>query len=162
MVKTFLLISVAAAGTLAAQTPNLEMKLGLWEITSTTKTAGPPAIDLSKVPPEMRAKLEATMKQQAAKMAAPRTTQSCVTKEKLEKNTVFDSGQLRESCKRTILTNTRTVVEIKVECASDKFSSTAISHFEMLSRESMKGSIKMSGTGSSDTEFTGKWLGESC
>ena len=59
MLKQLLVTSVAAAGLAAAQSPNLDVKLGLWEITTVTKGAGMPAMDTSKMPPEARARVEA-------------------------------------------------------------------------------------------------------
>lgn len=162
MLKQLLVISVAAAGLAAAQSPNLDVKLGLWEITTVTKGAGMPAMDTSKMPPEARARVEAMMKARGAHAGTPHTTRNCVTKEKLQKNTMFDSDQVRESCKRTVITNTRSVVEMKVECTDEKYPTTAIAHFEMASHESMKGNIKLSGAVNTEIDLTGKWLGESC
>jgi hypothetical protein len=162
MLKAFFLISVTAAGIAAAQTPNIDVKLGLWETTTVSKSAGMPQMDLSNLPPEARARVEAAMKARGA-TPTTHTNRSCMTKEKLEKNTLFNPDQVKESCKRTIVTNTRTVVEVKIECPNEKYPMTGTMHFEMTSRESMKGTMKVqSGPMNMDMDITGKWLGENC
>jgi len=61
------------AGLVAAQTgsiPTLDVKLGLWEVTSASTRSGMPTIDTSKMTPEQRARVEAAL--QGAQRSAQR------------------------------------------------------------------------------------------
>ena len=162
MIKTLLGISVAFAGALCAQTANLDVKLGLWEMTSVQKMAGMPAIDTSNMPPEARARVEAALKARGG-VPTTHTSKNCVTKEKMDKSTLFNPDQAKESCKRTIVSNTRNTLDVKLECPNEKYATTGTMHFEMTSRESMKGNMKITaGPMNMDIDITGKWLGDSC
>src|SRR5688500_469256 len=66
----------------AAQTPVrplLDVRMGLWEVTSTTDIGGMPAVDTSKMPPQVQAQMAAAM---AGAMGKPSVLKSCMTKEK--------------------------------------------------------------------------------
>ena len=159
--KHALLLAAVASAALAQTTINLDVKPGLWETTTTTQTSGMPALDNSKMTPEMRARVEEMMKKRQAKGPSSHTSRSCMTKEKLQKDMFMnESGQV--SCKRTILTNTRSSLEVKVECSSDKAVSAGTFHLEALSRESVKGNLKLSGMVNADTAVSSKWIGADC
>ncbi len=62
----------------------LNVKLGLWEVTSTTNVSGMPPIPddvLARMTPEQRARMEAAMKARSGE--GPKTTvrKECITKE---------------------------------------------------------------------------------
>jgi len=157
------LLAVALAGSMtAAHAQTLDVKPGLWETTSTTDTGGMPSMDLSKVPAEQRARMEAAMK---ARMGKPTTNRSCMTKEKLEKG-FQDQKDADSSCKRTMVVNTRSVQEIKFECENPRKTSGTL-HFEALSRESVKGTVKIVSTDGTrsmniNSSIEAKWLGDNC
>src|SRR5689334_10995600 len=70
----------------------LNVKLGLWETTSTITTKGQvPVSDemLSRLTPEQRARVEERMKAQAGDRTTTHTYKSCLTKEKLERGSGF-------------------------------------------------------------------------
>ena len=58
--------------------------LGLWEITQSAGVGGMPGVDTSKMTPEQLAQIQAMM---SAAGSAARPTKTCLTKEKLEKET---------------------------------------------------------------------------
>ena len=141
------------------QTLNFDAKPGLWEVTSTGKMSGMPIIDMSKMPPEARQRLEEAMKKQQTPQT--RTTRSCMTREKLEKDMFLDSQQ--SSCKRTLVTNTRTVAEAKLECTNEKYPTVGTFRIEALSRENVKGIFKATaGPMNIDTTMTAKWISDNC
>src|ERR1700681_2162338 len=116
------IILVAGAALLPAQVLNvaLNVKLGLWEMTSTSETSGLPPIDTSKMTPEVRARIEAAMKSRGGSPSSPLVRRDCLTKEKLEKYAFQDPQANDSSCKRTTVTNTPALMEMHVECAGPR------------------------------------------
>jgi len=158
---------VAIAGTIAAG-ETLRVKTGLWEVTTTTQTSGMPPIDVSKLPPEQREKIEAMLKSRA--QAAPKTTtkQECLTQEKLEQK-LFDDEKENAFCKRTSVTETASLQEFKLECGDKGREEHGVGslRIEALSPESVKGTMKMAMAGGANamnmnSTFTAKWLNASC
>ena len=77
----------AATVVLAAQKIEpLNVKLGLWEMNTTTKSGGEMPISpelLNKLTPEQRAKLEESMKAHSGAHETTNTYKTCLTKEKM-------------------------------------------------------------------------------
>lgn len=165
MAKSIYLLSIALAGcALAQEHPNLDVKMGLWEMTTVVKLNGMASMmDTSKMTPDMKEKMENSMKASQARMAQPHTTRTCITKEKIDKDTMFNPDQAQSSCKRTVVTNSRSTLEVKLECVNEKRPMTGMMHFEATSRESVKGIFKMSsGAMTSESTMAGKWISDSC
>jgi Spy/CpxP family protein refolding chaperone len=144
---------------------SLNVKPGLWEVTANTHASGMPPMDLSGLPTDQRAKIEAAMKKQMGDMAKPTVTRECMTKEKIDKE-LFGDKDLDPSCKRTTIAKTATLQELRVECTG-KQKMTGTMRFEALSPESVKGTVNMVAEGAGQTmnansTFTAKWLGASC
>lgn len=142
----------------------LNVKLGLWEMTTSVQMSGMPAPEPSgKMTPEERARLDAATKGAAAAAATPHTTRTCLTREKLDKSIFQDNKQ--QSCKQTMITNTATVNAFTFECTGQPPSSGEF-RFEALTPESVKGTGTFAMTGptkmTSKMTMTAKWLGESC
>jgi len=146
----------------------MNVKLGLWEVTTVTETTGMPPIPpdaLANMTPEQREKVEAMMK--ARGMGAPRTTtrKSCMTKEKMDKGAMF--GEDRPNCTRTVVTSTSSKVEVHMQCKEHDTTSNVTLKVEALSSENVKGSMQADASGSGHTmninsNFTGKWVGAAC
>jgi hypothetical protein len=118
-------VAFVGAAPQAARTA-LNVKLGLWEMTTSVQMSGMPAPEPSgKMTPEEKARLDAAMKGAAAAAATPHTTRTCLTREKLDKSLFQDSQQ---SCKQTMITNTATVNAFKFECTGQP-PSTGEFHF---------------------------------
>jgi Protein of unknown function (DUF3617) len=154
---------------LRAQFSALNVKLGLWEITSTTQTTGTPAIDLSTVPPEYRGRAEAAMKAQMEQSAKPNTRvrKACVTKENLQKD-LFQNASKDPSCKWTTIAQTSSVGEFTIECTGVQQVSGHI-RYEALNSENVKGTMTMkiatakgASPMTSNTTLTSRWIGASC
>jgi hypothetical protein len=79
----------------------LDVRLGIWEITTVSDVSGieiPPE-ELAKMPPEMRAKMEAALKANMPKGPTSTTRKSCVT-EKLTITSMF-GDTAKSNCRRT-------------------------------------------------------------
>jgi hypothetical protein len=151
-----------------AADPSLDVKTGLWEITSTGTTTGAPPIPpeaLAKMTPEQRAKMESAMQSAIGRNNQPHVSKSCITQKQLEKAPNF-AEQHDKSCKQTIVTRTSSVVETRVECSgAQKMSGTF--RFQAVSREAIRGEVSMGlsnggNTMTSKHMLDGKWLGADC
>jgi len=147
----------------------LDLKLGLWETTTTHTLSGAPPIPqemLDKLTPEQRAKFEERMK---GRSGQPRTEthRSCLTKEKLEKHYLFEDDNAMH-CTRNILSATRRKVDANLECSNAmgiKLNGTI--KVDSPDSDTANGTIHMisAGGGNSmtvDSTFKSKWLGASC
>lgn len=157
----FLSFAVAAF----AQTPALDVKMGLWEITSVTDMGGQmPAIDTSKMPPAQRAQMEAMLKGMMGQHT--NVTKTCMTREKFDQSNFMMSDQPGMTCKQTITTNTRSTLDASVLCTGER-SMTGQMHMDALSPTAMKAAMKMATTDQGrtmniDMTMTGKWLAADC
>ena len=162
------LVLVAGAALLHAQVINvaLNVKLGLWELTSTSETSGMPPIDTSKMTPEVRARIEAALKARGGTPSSPIVRRDCLTKEKLA-NYAFQDPQANDSsCKRTIVTNTATLMEMHIECAGGR-KMTGDFRVEVVAPDTVKMTTKMaSGEGAQvmniNGTMNGRWVSASC
>jgi hypothetical protein len=146
----------------------LNIRLGLWEITTTMQRTGlmglPPDM-LAKMTPEQRARYEERLKAQGANANRTTTRKNCVTKEKMEKNSMFDDN--RPECKRTVVTSTGSRMEVRAECDKQGVKMTIAMAAEALDSGSIKGTMHMTTSGGERTmemesTFTGKWVGAAC
>lgn len=148
-----------------AAAQKLDVKMGLWEATTTSQMAGAPPIDTSKLSPEQRAKMEAAMAASMKMAAKPHTFKHCLTKEKMGKG-LFQ--QEKDNCKQTVITDTSTELAFKFVCAGgDGETTTGEWHFQATSPESVKGTGHMTfGKGgqsmTSTSDITAKWMADSC
>jgi hypothetical protein len=145
----------------------LDIKEGLWEMTTTHSMTGMPAManippeTLAKMPPEQRARIEGMMK------GTPTTDvrKECITKEKLEKNSAFSNN--RGNCTRTIVSSTGRKLELKFHCEEKQSSSDGTVLVEAIGTDSVKGSMHMVTDGGGrnmnmDFTFSSKYLGSAC
>lgn len=148
-----------------AQAPALDVKMGLWEITSTMNIGGEmPMMDTSKMTPEQKAQMDAAMKSMVG--AHTNVQKTCVTRETFDKSNFMMSDQPGMTCKQTVSTNTRSVLDAKVVCTGEH-SMTVQMHVDALSPTAFKGSMSSSATEQGKTmkvdgTMTGKWLGADC
>jgi hypothetical protein len=94
------LLVLSMGAVVLAQKPALNLKLGLWELSSTGQVGGQlPAIDTIKMTPEQKAKFEAAM----SAMAAHTTViKSCFTQEKFDRSNFMMTDRDAENCKQTV------------------------------------------------------------
>ncbi len=160
-------VSVSLSTLLLAQAPALDVRMGVWEITSTIDIGGQmPAMDTSGMTPAQKAQMEAAMKG----MMGPHTTtdKSCITKEDFSKSALMlgQSDEDAEDCKQTIATNTRSTLEGTVVCTGENAMTRQI-RIDAVSPTSIKAVMKGTHTEKGRTTtmnatMTGKWLGADC
>lgn len=155
-------VSLSLSVIAIAQTPALDVKMGLWEMTSTTSLGGElPNLDLSKLPPAQRAQMEAALK--AA--TGGHVTNICMTREKFNKSN-FMADDEDGKCKHTITTNTHTTLDVSSVCTGER-SRTEQMHLDAVSPTSVAGTVKGTNTEKGKTmtvnmTMTGKWLSADC
>lgn len=147
--------------TLTVHAAPLDIKPGLWEVSSKTDMNGSPipADVLNQMPPAQRAKMMAMFKNRKAMM---HTIQSCISKDDLDRP--FKAQDEEANCKSTIVTATATKAEYRIQCSGSEAHS-GVMKIEALSRESIKGSTIMqvnSGKGSVANEMSGRWISANC
>ena len=158
------LMLVGLTAVLAAQAPKINVKLGLWEMTSTSTIAGDmPGMDMSKMTPEQQAQMKAAM---ASMMNKPmvNTNQNCLTKEKLDQGD-FGEGD-KEHCKQTVVSNDATTYSFKQVCTGDQartVTMTMTAPTPTTVSGKFEGSVTQQGkTMTVSGTMTGKYLGADC
>jgi hypothetical protein len=147
----------------AGDAVKLDVKLGLWEMTTKGKAGGQiPDEMLQRVPPERRQQMIAAMQAAAER---PQTHQKCLTAAKLAEG--FDVGDNRASCHRTVETNTSTSMSFTETCNQEGGTQVFKAHFQAVSRENVTGTINLvmshgGQTMTMDRDFQAKWLGADC
>jgi Protein of unknown function (DUF3617) len=147
----------------------LNVKTGEWETTVTTSVSGAPPIPpgmLEKLTPEQRARFAAAMGKRASGKPTTRTSKSCLTKERLEKNPFND----RKECTGTVLTSTASKMEIEEVCTEEDSKIDSKVHFEAIDSEHVKGTVQSTvigaGSGGKPMNISGtitsKWIGAVC
>jgi hypothetical protein len=144
----------------------LNVKLGLWEITSVTQTRGMPPLPkelLDKLTPAQRREMEADIKAEQAKGPDKDTDRECITQKDLERP--FETANAKE-CKQSIVTTTRTSQEVRIVC-SGGIPGSGVLKVSTPSPEKMTGSLDLKlGEGADamtiKSQLQGKWLGSDC
>lgn len=156
-----LLTALSAAGA-----ERLDVKLGLWEMTSIMRFSGMPPLPkelLDKLTPEQRAKMAADLKAAAAEEPEPEVSSECITQEDLDKP--FESANADE-CTQTVVRTTRTTQEIRMVCTG-KVKGSGVFRVTTPTPETMTGELDLK-AGEGPDAFTlkgtvkGRWLGPDC
>jgi hypothetical protein len=158
------LFTALPVGSHAAE--KLNVKLGLWEITSQTETRGMPPLPkelLDKLTPEQRRKMEADIKAEQAKGPEKATDRECITQKDLEQP--FESANTKE-CKQTIVTTTRTSQEVRIVCTGG-VPGSGLLKVSTTSPEKMTGllDLKLGACAEAMTikaQLQGRWLSADC
>jgi hypothetical protein len=154
---------VLATGAVAA---TLDVKPGLWEVTSQGETSGMPPMPpqvLAQMSPQQRAQMMAAMQ---GKMNQPHVARSCVTQKMLDRGMTFDRPNDR--CTQSVTGSTSHSVDVKVVCTGEQQQkTTGTMHMDASSRESFSGAFNMVSTDGTNTmtmkrTMQGKWLGSDC
>jgi hypothetical protein len=148
----------------AALATQLDVKTGLWEMTSQMQVQGlviPPET-LARMPPDMRDKMTAVMQG----LKQPHTHKSCLTQEKLEKGFEIDA-KTKGRCHRDVETITPNELEFRATCKYEDHQSDMQAHFTASDRETMAGKVDIKRTGGKGpsevhVQIEGKWLGADC
>lgn len=149
-----------------AQAEAPDVNLGLWETITTTDAQNVPMPDMSMLPPEARARFEAYQKANPQPSGGTKVSRTCVTKADLEE---FDKDDMKldESCAKSVIKQTKTVRELRMDCPPPQASQMRM-RFEAVSRTLIKGTMNMTSANSDGKPFTvkgtltSKWLGADC
>lgn len=163
-----LAVVLAASALAADKLQPLNVRLGLWEVTTTMTSQGAmpiPAELLARMTPEQRARMEERMKAGSAGKTKTTTRKECMTKEKQEKNEAF-TAENEKGCRVAVLTSNSNQLEMKRTCNGEGVKSEGTIQVEALSPESVEGKTHIMMTGSNtmsiNGNFTGKWIAPAC
>jgi len=151
---------------LACSADTLNVKLGLWEISSITETRGMPPLPkelMDQMSPEQKRQMEAEIKAAQAKGPDKDTDRECITQKDLDQP--FESSNTKE-CTRTNVTTTRTTQEVRIVC-SGGIPGSGVFKVSAPSPEKMTGSLDLKlGEGAQamtiKTQLQGRWLSSDC
>lgn len=110
------LVALGSLGvsSLALSADQLNIRTGLWEVTSTTQMSGTPQLPkelTATMSPQQRAKMEADFKA-ASNVPRKETDRSCITQKDVENP--FRGAS--DNCKQSIVRTTRTTQEVNLVC----------------------------------------------
>jgi hypothetical protein len=156
-----------------AATDHINIKPGLWEVTTSRNSTGTPMTSeqksqkdaaMAKMSPEMRAQVEAMQKDRKAKQGQAHVIKSCVTQEDLNNPNFFDGGS---NCTRKVLKSTSTMQEVQVSCTMGTHTSNGTIHIEAPTPVAWTGTMDTTMVVSgrdmkAQTNMSGKWLGADC
>jgi len=152
----------------AALAATLDVKTGLWEVTSQGEASGMPPIPpqaLAQLSPQQREQVMAAMAGAMARANQPNVTRSCITQKMLERG--WDPNQdHRGNCRQTLVSITSRSLDAHMECTGEEHGTGSL-HIEALDSQTIRGAFNMmmaDGTNSMTMSRTlqGKWLGSDC
>jgi len=155
-----LLATVAVAAT-------LDVKPGLWEVTTQGETTGMPPIPpqvLAQMTPQQRAQMMAAMQ---GRMNQPDVSRSCVTQKMLDRGMSFDHGG-NNQCTQSTVSSTSHSLDLRIVCTGEEQQkANGTMHIDATNRESFTGAFNMVSTDGTNTmtmkrTMQGKWLGSDC
>ena len=162
---------LAAAALPAQDVKPFDIKVGLWETSTTTEMSGmampnmpqiPPEA-LARMPPEQRARIEAMMKGRGGSPNAM-TVKSCMTKESLDRGALFN--QQDKSCTMKVVSSTPSKQVMHMDCTRDNNHMTGDMTVERVDAEHAKGNMVMKSEGehamNMKMSFQTKWLSADC
>ncbi|HEX5460323.1 MAG TPA: DUF3617 domain-containing protein [Steroidobacteraceae bacterium] len=168
-----LTLAAAAAVTLsvrADQPVNLNVEMGLWEVSAHARTSGtfPPDVQqrLQSLPPEQREKIMAAMQGVMADAQRGHVFRECMTPERLAQG--FGRDEQSSQCKSSLVRNTRSDFEYHKVCKSDDGTShTENAVFHMTDRHHVTGTVDVVASEGGHPMtihqvIDGKWVASSC
>lgn len=143
-----------------------DVKPGLWEVQQKTAVDGQQLPDmnqmLEKVPPEMRAQVEAMMSKKAAKLASGKSVQVCLTKAQLEKQTTENDP--RNRCQFNNIQREGNVTRVSMHCSKPKAQGeTTITRLSAEAWTSItQMTVEEQGAHAINNEAKARWLSADC
>jgi len=164
---SIVLLGCCCVTALALAADKLDVKPGLWEITSTHQITGIPPMPKEwqeKVTPEQRAAMETAFKKEAEKGPQTDTDRECITKQKAEQP--FDVGDTNKDCTQKVVRTTRTTQEVHLSCTGE-YQGTGVLRVTTPTPETMTGTLELQlGEGKDamkvNSTLKGRWLGPDC
>jgi hypothetical protein len=150
----------------AGAADKLDVKPGLWEITSTHHISGVPPMPKEwqeKVTPEQRAAMETAFKKEAEKGPQTDTERECITQQDAERP--FDVADSKD-CTQTVVRTTRTTQEVRLSC-NGEFKGAGVLRVNTPTPETMTGTLDLQLGDDKDamkvkSQLSGRWLGPDC
>lgn len=163
------ILLASAAWTDNGPRPNMDVALGLWEVTAKGDLSGAPPIPdsvLARLTPEQ----QASMQEMMAKRSQPQKYKSCMTPDKLGEGFEKDTdARAASKCATTVATNTRTEYQAEKQCKADSGMSYAAKiHFNLTGRHQATGTVDVVLTQANGKVTTlhhtidAQWLGADC
>ncbi|HKU16863.1 MAG TPA: DUF3617 domain-containing protein [Steroidobacteraceae bacterium] len=151
---------------LAVAADRLDIKPGLWEITSTHNISGVPPLPKElegKVTPEQRAAMETAFRKEAEKGPQTDTERECITRKDVDQPFHVADGK---DCTQTIVRTTRTTQEVRLACTGE-FKGHGVLRVTTPTPETMTGTLDLQLGDSKDamtvkSQLQGRWLGPDC
>lgn len=176
---TMLRILPALAGfSLCAAVPtlaqSLDVRTGLWEITTKRSTTGMPELPsmpnmppemLARLPPAQRVQIENMMKTRRKVAPGVQVHKTCITQASLDKTPDF--GPVKRDCTRTRDSRSARGWQVQQVCRVGGSKQTMNIRYDVVNRETIKGIVDIAMRDGADTitmkqEMQGRWLGADC
>lgn len=157
---------VVLAPLIAGSTEKLNVRTGLWEITSVSEIAGMPPLPkdmLDRMTPEQRAEMEKAMQQETARGPRTETERECLTQKEMDHP--FE-GEEDDDCEHTVVHTSRTSREVRLTCTGEHKGSGTF-RVSTPTPETMTGTLDLR-MGEGDhimtvkSQLKGRWLGPDC
>ncbi len=163
------LLLIALTAFAADKVQRLNVRTGLWEVTTTIHNQGHmpiPAAMLERMTPEQRARMEERLKAQPADRSRTITHKNCLTEQDMQKGDLFSSNPNKE-CTEHVVNSTSTAAEIQMSCKGEGLQGNGTVKIKVLNPENVEGSSHVTATGNgqtlnTDSTFTAKWVSANC
>ncbi len=153
----------------AAATVTLNVRPGLWQMSSSGETHGAPPIPtemLARLPPAQQARIKAAMAASMQHAAKAHVYKYCVTEKSLRRgfNPVEDSAG---NCKAAIVKSSGSTLDVREECSGRHEHGSGHVHFEALNAQTVNGTVDMTMSDGTHTMrvkrvMHGQWLAADC
>ncbi|MBS0388299.1 MAG: DUF3617 domain-containing protein [Proteobacteria bacterium] len=181
-------LALVSMTTFAADSPKLDVRLGLWETTTTVSHNGTPGMPdmaaaaamppgasqrmaeaMQSMSPEQRAQMAAAMSRMNQNRGGPHEHKykSCMTADKMRRDGFFNDKDMRGHCTHTVIENTAHSTVVSFECAEEGATSKGTVRFTAISDTQVKGTMDMNMVVhdmpmSVHTDIQSTWLGPDC
>lgn len=142
----------------------LNVKLGLWESTLTTKMSGALPFDTSNLSPAQRAQIQAVLQ---ARGAGTHKYRSCLTEKQREEDPAAEPPEPGESCKTKVISQSSKHWKGTRVCTRNGRRREFDIDMRALSRVRAKGTIRVvfsegGQTMTANSKMSSRWLSSSC
>jgi hypothetical protein len=157
-------LALLIATPLHAFADSINIKVGAWEMTTTTLMTGVmiPVEAQANMSPEQRAKIEEIIQARSSKPNV-HIAKTCVTKEDLDQDRILNSDY-ENQCKKKIISKSASRIVLEQTCEAPGPSKSTVV-IEANTSESIAATMDMmqaGGSGKVHVDIKGQWLGASC
>jgi hypothetical protein len=124
---------------------------------------------MQNMTPEQKARMAAAMShlQQQPSVPKTHTSRSCMTAEKMQRDSFFNDKEMRGHCTHTITENDSHATAVNFTCSEDGTTSEGKVRFETISQTSVKGTMDMhmvihDHPVNMHSDFQSTWIGADC